>query len=260
MKKIITTFLIFCISNMTAMAVEFDESIDANIRQNYDVEESSLPPLPSSIPTMLPDVEEITTFNPTGKMYTIKNGTKIKLQSKSLISEWSRVGSKVSFLSKQGIVTQDGTIIPAGTVFKGTITDSHRPQMTGNGGLVELKIDEIYFNGVMSKIDTKVSLANSKRIFFSDIKGKRMYWKNFAKTMKPGTKFFNKTTKCASKMAAIPVINILCIVPIAGGLVFYTLNLVSAPVISAFKKGGSISLPGGTEFEIKFTGSSEIKG
>ncbi len=260
MKKILTTFLLFCTINMTSIAVEFDESIDANIRQNYGVEENSLPPLPSSIPTMLPDVEEITTFNPTGKTYTIKSGTKVKLQSKSLISDWSREGSKVSFLSKQGIIANDGTIIPAGTVFKGTITDSHRPQMTGNGGLVELKIDEVYFNGVMSKIDTKVSLANSKKIFFSDIKGQRMYWRNFAKTMKPGNKFFDKTTNCASKMAAIPIINILSIIPIACGVTFYSLNLVSAPVISIFKKGGSISLQSGTEFEIKIIGNNEIKG
>ena len=84
-----------------------------------------------------------TSYNVTGKTYTVKGGTKIILASKSSIADWQKTGSKVSFVAQQGITTKEGALGPAGTVFKGTITDSHRPQITGNGGLVELKIDEI---------------------------------------------------------------------------------------------------------------------
>ena len=264
MKKVITTFLLFCIINTTAIAVDFDESVDATIRENYGIEQSSLPPLPSNVPTtvptLLPDVEEITTFNPTGKMYTLKSGTKVRLQSKSSISEWAREGAKVSFLSKEGIITREGEIIPAGTIFKATITDSHRPQITGNGGLIEFTVDEIYFNGVMSKIDTKISKANSKTIFLNNIKGERRYWKNFAKDLTPGVKAFNATKDFAKEMKGIPVINLVGAASMVGGAAVYVVNVVVAPVVSVFQKGGSISLPSGTEFEIKITENNQIKG
>ena len=264
MKKIITIFLLFCILNTTAIAVEFDESVDTTIRESFGVEKSTLPPLPSSVPTtvptLLPDVEEITTFNPTGKIYTLKSGTRVRLQSKSSVSEWSREGAKISFLSKEGMITREGEIIPAGTVFKGTITDTHRPQITGNGGLIEFTIDEIYFNGVMSKIDTKLSKANSKTIFLNNIKGERRYWKNFAKDLTPGVKAFNATKDFAKDMRGIPVINLVGAASMVGGAAIYVVNLVVAPVVSVFQKGGSISLQNGTEFEIKITENNQIKG
>lgn len=264
MKKVITTFLILCTINATTMAVEFDDSIDANIRENYGVEKNTLPPLPSAppttIPTLLPDVEEITTHNPTGKLYTLKRGTKVRLQSKSSISEWSRKGGKISFLSKEGIITKEGEIIPAGTVFKATITDTHRPQITGNGGLIEFTVDEVYFNGIMSKIDTKISKANSKKIFLNNIKGERKYWKNVVKDIEPGTKAFKATQSFAKDMVGVPIINLIGAVAVVGGSVVYVANLVVAPVVSVFQKGGSIILQGGTEFEIKLTESNQIKG
>lgn len=263
MKKILTIFILFCIFNTTAFAVEFDSSIDASIRKDFNVETDELPALPSSVPTENPIKSQIETqsyYKPTGKIYTLKHGTKIKLTSKNNISDWMHKGNRVSFSANEGIVTKEGSIIPAGTIFKGTITDAHRPQITGNGGLVELKIDEIYYNGLMSKIETKVSLANSKKVFLGNIKGKRQYWKNFSKAMTPGKKVFSATQTCAAVMAPIPVVNILAIIPLTGGAVFYTLNLVTAPVVAIFTKGGSLSLPAGTQFQIKITDETKIKG
>jgi len=262
MKKIISVFLLLCFANITAMAVEFDSSIDASIREDYNVEDYSLPALPSSVPTAVSEKPAVSTpqYNPTGKIYILKHGTKIDLSSKSTISDWLRKGNKVSFSAIHGITTKEGAIIPAGTIFKGTITDSHRPQITGNGGLVELKIDEIYYNGIMSKINSKVSLANSKKVFLSNIKGKRSYWKNYSKAMTPGRKVFGATQSCAAAMAPIPVVNILSIIPLLGGAVVYTVNFVAAPVIAIFSKGGSLSLPAGTHFRIKITEDTEIKG
>ncbi|MBQ9246266.1 hypothetical protein IJ182_08375 [bacterium] len=260
MKKIISTFLLLNFIVLQAFSAEFDTSIDADIRKNYDVESSSLPPLPKTVPTATVTEIPKTSYNATGKTYVIKHGTKVILSSKSTISDWSARGSKVSFVAQNGFTTKEGAIVPSGTLFKGTIVNSHPPQITGNGGLVELKIDEIYYNGVLSNIETKLGIANSKKVFFSDIKGERRYWKNFSKAMTPGKKTFDATRTCASVMAPIPVVNILSIIPLLGGSVVYVVNLVAAPVVAIFTKGGHLSLPAGTQFQIKFTNDTEIRG
>ncbi len=263
MRKIFILLLIICFINTSAFAVNFDTSIDANIRKDYNVEtaEENLPKLPSVVPTATEEIKEPPiNIKATGKVYTLKGGTKITLVSRRNLSDRMPKGSTVTFSCKNGFLTKEEAIIPEGTIFKGRITDSHPPQLTGNGGLIELMIDEIYFNGVMSKIDTKISLANSKRVFFSDIKGKRKYWKNFANATKPGRRVFSATQSAANAMSAIPIINLLSFVPLLGGAVIYTVNVVSAPVIAIFTKGGSIALPAGTEFEIKIKGNTIIKG
>ena len=241
------------------MAVEFDSSVDENIRKDYDVE--NLPALPKASPTSSkdsPDVKRV--YNTTGKVHVLKRGTRIVLVSKSTIADWSQRGAKVSFALEQGITASDGTIIPAGTIVKGTVTDSHRPQLSGNGGLVELKIDEIYFNGVMSKIETKLASANSRRVFLGNIKGERRYWRNFSKAMTPGRNVFGAMQTCASVMMPIPVVNIFSIIPLTGGAIVYSANAVVAPVISLFTLGGSLSIPAGSIFEIKMTKNCEIRG
>lgn len=262
MKKIITTFLLLCFINTACFAVEFDTSIDANIRKNYNVEssEATLPALPNVVPTDTPEEVHTKSVNPTGKTYTLKKGTKVLLSSKRNISDRLVKGTQISFTCQNGFLTKDNTIIPAGTIFKGRITDSHPPQITGNGGLVELTIDEIYFNGVMSKIETKVSIANSKKVFLGNIKGKRSYWKNVGKATTPGRKVFGATQTASSVMAAIPIVNLLSFIPILGGAVIYTVNLTAAPVIAIFTKGGNLTLPAGTLFEIKFKGDTVIGG
>ena len=265
MKKILAIFLLFCFADVSVLAIDFDSSIDESIRQEYNVEDYNLPALPSSTPTAVNEKSvsssaSVPIYSPTGKIYILKRGTQIDLSSKSAISDWQKKGSKVSFSASHGVTTKEGAIIPAGTIFKGTITNSHTPSLTGNGGLIELKIDEIYYNGLMSKIESKVSLANSKKVFFSNIKGKRSYWKNYSKAMTPGRKVFGAAQSCAAIMAPIPVVNILAIVPLACGAVVYTVNFIAAPVIAIFSKGGSLSLPSGTRFRIKITGDTEIKG
>lgn len=266
MKKIISTFLLLCLFTVSVSAAEFDSSIDANIRKDYNVDKDVLPPLPST--TSAPPSKSSTpisempksSYNATGKTYTVKSGTKVHIASKSAISDWTRKGSKVSFVSQEGFTTKEGVIVPAGTTFRGTITDSHTPQITGNGGLIELTIDEIYFNGVLSNIETKLATANSRKVYRDDIKGDRRYWKNVSKAMTPGKTVFDATRTCASVLYPIPVVNIFSIIPLLGGSVIYVANLTVAPVIAIFAKGGSISLPAGTTFKIQFTGTNQIRG
>jgi hypothetical protein len=263
MNKIVATFLLLSFLMSPVYAASFDTSIDDNIRKSYNVEPSNcdddiLPKLPSTVPTMYEEPE--IKAQPTGKTYTLKSGTKIKLILQKNISDKMVKGSKIPFTCENGFVTKEGAIVPAGTKFRGTITDSHTPQLTGNGGLIEIQIDEIYFNGVQSKIETKLSKANDKKIFLGNIKGQRSYWKNFAKATKPGRTVFSATKTAASAMLIIPFVNILSVIPYTAGAIVYTANVAVAPVIAVFTKGKSISLPSGTEFEIKLTENCQIKG
>lgn len=259
MKKFLVLLLILCFINMPVFALEFDDTIDANIRKDYNVEEYELPALPSSVPTAVVEPPSVK-YNPTGKIYTIKSGTKINISSKSTITDRMGKGHRITFYANEGFTTKEGDIVPAGTLLKGVITNSHTPQMTGNGGLVELKIDEIYYNGLASKIETKVSLANSKKVYLGNIKGKRSYWKNYSKAMQPGRKAFKATKSCSSELGSIPIINLISPIPILCGTVIYTLNFVAAPVIAIFTKGGSLALPAGTKFQVKVTDDAKING
>lgn len=267
MKKILVVFLLMCFTCGSVFAISFDTSVDADIRKNYNVEDNELPALPNAAPSSNEreskspsKTVQVTKYNPSGKVYILKKGTKVNLELNNSITNWTPKGSIVSFTAKNGFCAKDGTIIPAGTIFKGKIVNSHPPQITGNGGLIELSINEIYFNGVKSFIQTKVSLADSKKVFLGNIKGKRSYWSNFSRAMRPGRKFFSATQSCAGAMAAIPVINLLSFVPLAGGAVVYAVNFVAAPFVSIFSKGGNLALPAGTMFQIKLIENSEIRG
>ncbi len=258
MKKLFALLLIFSFSMQILYSAEYDSSIDAEIRKNYNVDE--LPALPKAPPSKIIMNEEIKNYKSEGKTYTIKNGTKVTLISKSDISNYASIGNKVSFLSQNPISTKEGVTIPAGTLFKASVTDSHPPQITGNGGLIELKFNEIYFNGIMSHISSKLSEADSRQIFRNDIKGQRKYWKNCSKVMKPGEKTFRIMKNTGKSISAFPVINILSIVPLAIGSAVYITNASLAPVISVFMKGGTAKLPSGTVFVIKISGDNQIQG
>ena len=85
MRKIFILLLIICFINTSAFAVNFDTSIDANIRKDYNVEtaEENLPKLPSVVPTATEEIKEPPiNIKATGKVYTLKGGTKITLVSR----------------------------------------------------------------------------------------------------------------------------------------------------------------------------------
>lgn len=258
MKKIIFFLLLFLNFSACTASAQFDSSIDAEIRKKYNIEE--LPPLPSAEPSKPKMPEKIKNYNASGKTYTLKSGAEIILVSQNKVSNWNREGFEVSFLLNNEIMTEEGAVIPAGTVFKGALTDSHAPQITGNGGLIKLKIDRIYYNGVMSVINTKLAEAASKKVYRSSIKGRRKYLNNCSKAMTPGRKTFKAMKKAADTLSPYPVINILGIAPLAIGSCAYIINLPIAPIASVFMKGGSITLPPGSIFRIKILGKNKIQG
>ena len=91
-------------------------------------------------------------------------GKKFKVRITSQVSDRTPAGTRLSFVSRYP-ETATYVTIPSGTVFKGKVTDSHPPNITGNGGLIVIEVDEMVYKGKTYKIDAKISVANEKRIF-----------------------------------------------------------------------------------------------
>lgn len=288
MKKVVLLLCVMFGIMMPSLALELDLSVDEEIRKNYNpskLEQESLPPLPktaapsktvttkpkapsttttttSAPPKTTPVVSEPTrkkvNKNLPGTTLTqddftaikIKKGTKFRLKSNNLVSDYLREGAKVSFTSLTPVYQRYVTI-PAGTVFTASVVDSHLPQITGNGGLVELKIETVQFRGRTYSAHGKVTKANHKKIFINNIKGKRQYWKGVANQVEKGHKFYKKTRETSKKLADNPVGVIISPIPTVVGVVAYVVNFAGSPVFSIGYKGGRVSIPAGSEFEIK---------
>lgn len=284
-KRFLLLYILLMLSIMPVQALQLDLSVDEEIRKNYNpskLEQESLPPLPktatpSKTVTTKPKSTTSTTTAPpkttpvvsepsrkkvnknlpgttlTQDDFTaikIKKGTKFRLKSNNLVSDYLKPGSKVSFTSLTPVYQRYVTI-PAGTVFTASVVDSHLPQITGNGGLVELKIETVQFKGRTYSAHGKVTKANHKKIFINNIKGKRQYWKGVANQVEKGHKFYKKTRATSQKLAENPVGVIISPIPTVVGVVAYVVNFAGSPVFSIGYKGGRVSIPAGSEFEIK---------
>ena len=284
-KRFLLLYILLMLSIMPVQALQLDLSVDEEIRKNYNpskLEQESLPPLPktatpSKTVTTKPKSTTSTTTAPpkttpvvsepsrkkvnknlpgttlTQDDFTaikIKKGTKFRLKSNNLVSDYLKPGAKVSFTSLTPVYQRYVTI-PAGTVFTASVVDSHLPQITGNGGLVELTIETVQFKGRTYSAHGKVTKANHKKIFINNIKGKRQYWKGVANQVDKGYKFYKKTRVTSQKLAENPVGVIISPIPTVVGVVAYVVNFAGSPVFSIGYKGGRVSIPAGSEFEIK---------
>lgn len=235
-------------------------------QKSYNVPQT----LPSQPPKTTP---EITQSQSTGKVkkslpdtslkndltaIKIKKGTKFKVKSQTKVSDWNSADAGMTFVSTE-LVTQRYVSFPSGTVFKGIIEESHQPQASGNGGLLVLRPTTINHNGRIYNIDAKITKANSKKVFFNNIKGERRYWKNVEAQIDKGEKFYQKTRKTSSKLANNPVGVLVSPIPTIIGIAGYALNLAGSPLIAIPAKGGHISLPAGTMYEIKLRENAYIK-
>ncbi len=279
LNKILTVLISINLTLMPVLALELDLSVDEDIRKNYNpskLELESLPPLPEVKPTTVPEkkppleVVDIPESKPIGNLpplkpadkkpvvtkidkstaIRIKKGTKFIVRSRQAVSDATRTGARLSFVSQKA-VTQRYVTIPQGTVFKGEVYDSHTPQMSGNGGLIVIGIDSMVYKGSTVGIEAKITKANHKKIFFNNIKGKRQYWKGTANSLKPGTKFYKKMMRTTSKLADGTFTVILTPFTVVAGVAVYAVNFVGSPLFGLFSKGGRISIPAGSEFEIK---------
>lgn len=286
LKNILLVSITFGMLVSPCLALELDLSVDEEIRKNYNpskLEQQNLPPIPKTtgsqsktvttqprpvhtttqtppktVPTTSEPVIKRVNKNLPGSALTkddftaikIKKGTKFRVKSNAIVSDYLHEGSKVSFTSLTPVY-QKYITIPAGAILKASVKDVHPPQMTGNGGLVVLVLESVTFNGKTYSAHGKVTKANHKKIFVNNIKGKRQYWKGVANQIDKGENFYKKTRKTSSKLANNPVGVIISPIPTIIGIAAYGVNLVLSPVISIGYKGGRISIPAGSEFEFK---------
>ncbi len=278
-KNISIIFISCILLSSPVFSFELDTSVDDEIRRTYDPSklEQTLPALPKVAPSkpvststtnhtstppktlpVTPDAKPqigVKKFQNDYKYdkstaIRIKKWTKFKVKSNSVISDYLKTGAKVSFTSVQP-VTQRYITVPVGTKFTAVVTDSHQPQMSGNGGLVVLAVDSITVNGQTTSVNGKITKANMKKIFFNNMKGKRTYWKGVANQIDKGENFYKKTRRTSSKLADNPVGILISPIPVLTGMVVYAVNLVGSPLFALWSKGGRISIPAGSEFEIK---------
>lgn len=264
---------------MPVFALDLDTSVDDEIRRTYDPSklEQSLPSLPKTAPSqntspknmpapqtppkslpVTPDAKPqigVKKFQNDFKYdkstaIRIKKGTKFRVKSNSVISDYLKEGARVSFTSVKP-VTQRYVTITEGTRFTAVVKNSHMPQFTGNGGLIVLMVDSMTFNGQTRSVHAKITKANLKKIFFNNIKGKRAYWKGVAKQIDKGENFYKKTRRTSRKLADNPVGILISPIPTITGILVYAVNFAGSPLFAIWYKGGRISIPAGSEFEIK---------
>lgn len=283
-KKIFSLFVATLLLSSHCFAFELDTSVDEEIRKNYNPSalEQNLPALPKTAPSQSATTKTtVTTTNKTTPVVPktqpvsqpskpqlvikkmdndykfdkstairIKKGTKFRVKSNCVISDYQRAGTRVSFTSIKP-VTQRYITINEGTRFNAVVEDSHLPQFTGNGGLIVLMVDGIVVNNSTKSVHAKITKANMKKVFLNNIKGKRGYIKGVSRQVDKGENFYKKTRRTSTKLADNPVGLIISPIPTVFGAVVYAVNLVGSPVFAIWAKGSRISIPAGSEFEIK---------
>lgn len=287
-KKFLSLFMTMILFASYCFAFELDTSVDEEIRRNYNPSalEQNLPTLPRTSPNQFQSSTSKTTNtagNKTGstpsvpksqpisqpskpqlvikKMENdykydkstairIKKGTKFRVRSNCVISDYQREGTRVSFTSIKP-VTQRYITINEGTRFNGVVENSHLPQYSGNGGLIVLLVDGMVINGSTKSIHAKITKANLKKVFFNNIKGKRGYIKGVSRQVDKGENFYKKTRRTSAKLADNPVGIIISPIPTIAGMAVYAVNFVGSPIFAIWAKGSRISIPAGSEFEIK---------
>lgn len=283
LNRIFISLIIFNMMCLPAFAVlDIDASVDYEIRRKYNpnkIENDLLPNLPDKLKNDKPlqsnedftkpynkpaqantkttqaTKQQVVTqqkYKSYGQTLALRRGTSFTIRNTSAISDKMTAGTKVYFKLPKQIKTKYFTL-PENTRFVGVISDSHTPQLTGNGGLIVIRIEKVIINGKTQEVCGKVTKANYKHIYFNNIKGKRKYWSNLAKSIIPGKKFNDKMWKATKKLAGEGVTFIFSPFTLASGLIVFGANIVASPVIAIFSKGGSISIPADTAFRIKLT-------
>lgn len=267
--NIILTLGLLLNTCMPVIGYELDLSVDDVIRRKYNTEKLEQDVLnntlnnnikntsPTNISKVIPNLQldysaalpEITKAEK--KFYRkIPQWTKFAVKSDQTISNYTPKGTKITFTSTQPVYKKNITI-PAGTKFYGEIVNSHPPQRTGNGGLVVIRLNAISYNGQTYAFNGKITKATAKKVFFNKIKGKRQYIAGVGKQIDKGENFYKKSKNLSSKMADNPILIILSPLPAVVGIAGYAGATLVSPLTALTVKGGNLSIPAGSSFEIK---------
>ena len=159
MKKIFLLIFLLLFVNNVVFSFEADDSIDEIIKKKYNTEDSSLPKLPKTSPKSIESQNLLETLNaPTVstppkninispntvntdlknipnvpqkrnvKTAKVSKWKKINVTFSNAVSDSSPKGARVTFVSSAPLVSRNITL-PAGTVFYGTVINSHSPQI-----------------------------------------------------------------------------------------------------------------------------------
>lgn len=195
--------------------------------------------------------------NDNNKSIKLNKGKTFDVKLLNTISSKSKIGTNISFASVKPQTFKYVTI-PVGTMFYGKITNAHSAQLTGNGGLIEIKVNSFKYKNKIYSIDAKVTLADDKHIFFNNIKGKRMYLKNMYKKTNYGRKTVKRTFRSSVRLTKDPYTLILSPFPICFGLVAYSVNAVLSPFLAIFTRGSDITIQKNARFKIKMLDDAYI--
>ena len=277
MKKIIILVFTGLFFMSPIYSYELDTSIDEEIKQKYNsnkLNEEILPQLPSNLKNSATssnsqnsssaNVPKTTpTFDTTKAINIIKNNTsisktgtriprwtKFELKSNSKLSSWLGTNTTIIFTSTNPVYKNNITI-PAGTKFSGSVIKTHASQITGNGGLVEIKVTSFNFNNKTIPINAIVTKVNGENIFFNRIKGSRQYINGVKNKVTSATNAYKKGRNVSTKLASNPVGALVSPLPTIGGFVAGAMGTVSSPITGLLQKGKDINIPAGTLYEIK---------
>ncbi len=291
MKKIIWIIFIIITIAHPCIAVEADDSVDEIIKKTFNAGDSTLPKLPKTSPKSVESLNfldthqsEITvqqnpvsTNSPTTINSTINStsdipkvpqkvniktakigwGKKVNVKFNTNVSDHTQKGTRVSFITQAPILAK-GITLPAGTIFYGTVTNSHSPQMLGNGGLLSIKADYVTYRGKTSYCEGNIIAVNHKTVLFNNIKGNNGYFKGIAKTTKPAREFYGKSVKVTKKLWNGPGF-ILTPFTYLPGAVFLVGDTIVSPFIALFHKGERVYISKGTTATIKLTSPTYIE-
>ena len=248
-------------------AVDLDMTVDDEIRKNYNssklmqdvgMTEETLPALPSisNQPKYNKTESKEIYQKPAPKQIInigntkIPKGTSFYVVNNSQISDWQKAGTAVKFKSKNNITNKKYSI-PANTIFTGEILESHQPQISCNGGLVVIRIRHMQYKGQTIPLNAYITMANSKKVFFNDIKGKRTYLKTVWKKGNWGRSIFNRMLTLTINLGGDGSTLLLSPFPFLYGSLCFGLNAITSPITAFFSKGGHVSIPAGSSFRIK---------
>lgn len=265
---ILILWFIFC--NSHALAFDLDMTVDDEIRKNYNssklvkdtgVEElETLPALPQNLKNEQINPKENASQNKTqtslpAKIVTTGNtkigsGTSFNVVSTTKISDWQTKGATVKFKTNT-LIKKRKYSIPAGTVFTGEVLESHQPQITGNGGLVVIRIRSMNYKGQTIPLNAYVTRADDKMIFLNNIKGKRTYLKTMWTKGNWGRTIFSRMLTLTVNLGGEGSTLLLSPFPFAYGTICLGLNTLTSPICAFFSKGGHVNIPVGSDFRIK---------
>ncbi len=286
-KYTLIAIILACLCNNLGHAFDIDETVDDQIRKNYnpnqlvddvgvsntaleknlnsnEKEIKNIDPNLPSLPTVSKsqsqnknsDIKNNTIVSKTPPIIykagntKVKAGTSFLANSNTTIADWQRKGTSIKFTTKKNLYGKN-YMIPANTIFLGEIIDSHSPQISCNGGLVSIKVNSMIYKNQTVPLNAYITRANDKKIFFNNIKGERNYLKTMWRKGNWGRTLFSRMLGITINLGGEGSTLILSPFPIAYGTICLGINAITSPITAFFSKGGNVSIPAGSEFKIK---------